>query len=405
MSELLTPAATEKKAALKQLIISLHEGLDPHVAKRQFVEILRNVDAGEIARIEDELIREGMPTQEIQRLCDVHLAVFKDNLQEDQSRDADHPVQILMKEHELLIQLASDLKSAAAAVQAASSHAEASSAIARLVDLGQQIRDSQCHYVREENVIFPYLEKHGIVGPPTVMWSEHDRIRTLEKAIHAVLDADNLAGLRERGAELQDAAEALAEMFETHFYKENNILFPTALEVFTEDEWKETISQFAELGYWKVVPSTLAQPAEPEPPATSMAEGVVQFETGSLPVSVLERILDTMPVDFTFVDAGDRVQYFSNGKERVFPRTAAIIGRAVQQCHPEKSVHRVNQILDDFRAGRRDDADFWIQSGDHLITIRYFAVRDREGKYLGCLEVTQDATWVRSLQGERRLLQ
>jgi len=118
----------------------------------------------------------------------------------------------------------------------------------------------------------------------------------------------------------------------------------------------------------------------------------------------LEAVLNTLPVDITFVDKTDTVRYFSQSKERIFPRARAIIGRKVQQCHPQESVHVVQQILDDFRSGQRDVARFWIQLKERLIYIRYFAVHGKEGEYLGCLEVTQDITDLREIEGEKRLL-
>jgi PAS domain S-box-containing protein len=133
-------------------------------------------------------------------------------------------------------------------------------------------------------------------------------------------------------------------------------------------------------------------------------EHSVSFETGNLFFDEIEAILNTLPVDITFVDRDDKVCYFSQTKERIFLRTPAIIGRKVQQCHPEKSVHMVNRILDDFKEGKRDKAQFWIKLNDRFILIQYFAVRNKKGTYLGCLEVTQDITEIKKLEGEKRLL-
>ncbi|UCG91306.1 MAG: DUF438 domain-containing protein [candidate division WOR-3 bacterium] len=130
----------------------------------------------------------------------------------------------------------------------------------------------------------------------------------------------------------------------------------------------------------------------------------VSFRTGDLSSKEIESLLNTLPVDITFVDREDTVRYFSQTKERIFPRTKAVIGHKVQQCHPEKSVHVVNQILEDFKNGRRDKAEFWINMNKRLIFIRYFPVRDTNGDYLGCLEVTQDITDVKAIEGEKRLL-
>jgi PAS domain S-box-containing protein len=130
----------------------------------------------------------------------------------------------------------------------------------------------------------------------------------------------------------------------------------------------------------------------------------VAFHSGSLTTEELERMLNALPVDITFVDKDNAVRYFSMTPERIFARTPAIIGRTVQKCHPQKSVHVVNQILEDFQAGRRDKAEFWIHADGRMILIRYFPVRDASGEYMGCVEVTQDITEIQTLSGEKRLL-
>ena len=130
----------------------------------------------------------------------------------------------------------------------------------------------------------------------------------------------------------------------------------------------------------------------------------VAFETGEFLTEELEAVLNTLPVDITFVDKEDRVRYFSQSKERIFPRTKAVIGRKVQQCHPQKSLHVVEEILSDFKENKREEAGFWINLGGRLVYIRYFAVRDKAEKYVGCLEVTQDITDIKKIEGEKRLL-
>jgi hypothetical protein len=133
-------------------------------------------------------------------------------------------------------------------------------------------------------------------------------------------------------------------------------------------------------------------------------EGVLQFETGSLSKEEIEAILNSLPVDISFVDANDAVKYFNKAEKRIFVRTKAVIGRKVQLCHPQKSVHIVNKIIEAFKAGKKDVAEFWITMNNRLIHIRYFAVRDKNGKYLGTLEVTQDLTDLKKIEGQNRLL-
>ena len=171
-------------------------------------------------------------------------------------------------------------------------------------------------------------------------------------------------------------------------------------------EWKAVRKEFDDIGYCCFTPA-ITEKAKPDipkeaPPKTS--EGEVAFGTGKLTVEELNAILNALPVDISFVDKDDAVKYFSDSKDRIFVRTTAVLGRKVQQCHPHKSVDRVEQILNDFKEGKRESAEFWIEMGGRMVYIRYFPVKAPDGKYLGCLEVTQDVTDVRKLQGEKRLL-
>lgn len=131
---------------------------------------------------------------------------------------------------------------------------------------------------------------------------------------------------------------------------------------------------------------------------------MVDLGTGKLSAEELITVLDSLPVDITFVDKDDAVRYFNQSKARIFPRAKTVIGRKVQQCHPQKSVHVVNQLLEDFKGKKRDFAEFWINLSGKLIYIRYFAVRNSKGEYLGCLEVTQDVTEIQKIKGEKKLL-
>jgi len=135
-----------------------------------------------------------------------------------------------------------------------------------------------------------------------------------------------------------------------------------------------------------------------------MSERTLQFKTGTLLKEEIEAILETLPLEITFIDKEDTVKYFNRPEKRIFARSKSIIGRKVQQCHPKKSVPIVNKILESFKSGRRDVAEFWFQNEDRLIYIRYFAVRDKDGKHLGTMEVTQDITEVKKIKGEKRLL-
>jgi hypothetical protein len=390
------------KEALKELIKRLHEGANPEEVKEQFKDLIKDLTPDVIAQVEEELIKEGMPREEVQRLCDVHLAVFRESLEGGETLAPEgHPIRILMEEHRMLLRFAGELRDAAQNLQSVNGDE-----MGQINHIVEHLKDSESHYLREENVLFPYLERHGITQPPAIMWMEHDRIREIKKNIYRIVDGREDVGLQEFKAQLEESSLALAEMLSSHFYKENNILFPTALRVIDEEEWPDIRRQFDEIGYCCFTPEL------PEMPAPKMEERVpkpmekdmIAFETGTLSKEEIEGILNSLPVDITFVDKDDTVRYFNQSKDRIFVRTKAVIGRKVQQCHPQKSIHIVNRILEEFRSGQRDVAEFWIQMGDRMIHIRYFPVRNEEGEYLGCIEVTQDITDIKKIEDEKRLL-
>jgi len=380
--------SNHRKEALKAILRRLHAGESPQALTEEFRKAVGHITPLEIAQIEEELVREGISPEEIRRLCDLHLALFRESLEKEEPLAPPwHPVGILMAEHRELLRLVEHLNRA----------------ISRgdkdeLDHIRQHLLDSEKHYLREENVLFPVLEKHGIVEPPRVMWSEHQEIRAIKKEIQSA-----------EGPRLKELAVTLGEMLASHFFKENRILFPAALRVVPEAEWPHLRAQFDEIGYCCFTPPVPQAPAlavaEKTRPAPSPAAEIrVRFPTGELSPEELEAILNTLPVDITFVDKDDTVRYFNASKDRIFVRTPAVIGRKVQNCHPEKSLPVVERILREFREKKREVAEFWINYKGRFVYIRYFPVWGRNGEYLGTLEVSQDITRVRELSGEKRLL-
>jgi DUF438 domain-containing protein len=192
----------------------------------------------------------------------------------------------------------------------------------------------------------------------------------------------------------------LNEMFANHIYKEHSVLFPTALKLLEEQEWYEVRNQFDDFKYIAHKPEKLDIKKDE---VTEVNSEGIKLPSGSFSAEELMSILNTIPFDITFVDANDRVKYFSEGKERFFPRSRAIIGRKVHNCHPQKSVDIVEKIVSDFKSGERDNADFWIKLGDNFVYIRYFAVRNTDGEYLGTVEITQDIKPIQEIEGEKRI--
>ncbi len=397
-----------KKKAIKEIINQLHSGSSPEEVKKRFGQILKSVSSTEIAKIEEELIKEGMPREEIQKLCDVHMAVFRDQLEKQKLEvPAGHPIGILSEEHKVMLQLAEKLHAIADKMEKVSSKDYVSEELHDLEHVSASFTDSEKHYSREENVLFPTLEKHGITEPPAIMWMEHNEIREKKKQLSRLVGTFDELAFQSFKEQLKETAKSLSNLLANHFRKENTILFPTALQVVTNEEWEQSKKEFNEIGYCSFTPQNLItaalKPVKSEEAATTQ-EDTLQFETGSLSKEEIEAILDTLPVDVSFVDKSDAVKYFNKAEKRVFVRTKSVIGRKVQLCHPQKSIHIVSRIVDSFKAGKKDVAEFWITLNNRLIHIRYFAVRDKNGKYLGTMEITQDLTDLKKIEGEKRLL-
>ncbi len=400
-----------KKRMLKELIKQLHAGASPQEVKERFKQVLEGISPLEIAKIEQELTKEGIPREEIQRLCDVHLAVFREQLEKQKLEiPLGHPINILMEEHKIMLQLSEKLNAIAGRVQQTSDISHADDDLTQLKHIAEDFLDAEKHYLREENVLFPFLEKHGITEPPAMMWKEHNQIREKKKKLHNIVQNRNAVSFQDFKKQLDETARSLSNLLPSHFAKENNILFPAALRAVTSEEWKEIRKEFDEIGYCCFTPKHLTaipkvrEAKEQKPEAVFAPEGLLRFEIGALSKDEVEAILNALPVDITFIDKEDTVRYFNKSEERIFVRTKAVIGRKVQQCHPQKSVYIVNKILDSFKTGKKDVAEFWIKKGDRLVHIRYFPVRTRDGKYIGTMEVTQDITDIKKIKGEKRLL-
>lgn len=382
-----------RQQVLKELIGQLHDGKSVEEVQGKFAEVFGHVSAEEIAQAEAALIQGGLPVAEVQRLCDVHAAVFKGSIEEihasvDPSDIPGHPAHTLKQENRAIEALIQKMQGTHLAPEALTED------LSRLSELDR-------HYSRKENLFFPYLEKYGITAPPKVMWGVDDEIRAQLKEVRQELQ-------KNQTGQIEDKLQQLFTKITDMIFKEENILLPMLLEHLTQDEWKSIAEESRDLGYCLIDSVPVWNLSSQNTPIATTGEeaatGTITLPTGILKTEELVKLLDTLPVDITFVDKDDTVKYFSQGAERVFPRTKAIIGRKVSNCHPPASVHIVEQLVDDFRNGRKDSEDFWIHMKDKYILIRYFAVRGDSGEYLGVLEVTQNIRPIQEIQGEKRLV-
>ena len=393
---------------LKAMIRELHDGADVASLKGRFRAVLEHAGAGEISAMESELMAEGMPEQEIRRLCDLHVAAFREVLEQRPAPEAQpgHPVHTFRRENQRVLELVGQYRETIAGLAAGAGPLPAA-LIGAWRERHGRLAALDAHYRRKEYLVFPFLERAGITAPPKVMWGVDDDIREkLKAAGEASASAEGLGG-EEFALVREVVLEPMLAAVEGMVEKEDRILWPMALEHLSDADWGAVLEQWREFGPGLVEPEPGWQPAPavaPEHTAGVAADDAVRLPSGHLTVRQLTAMLDALPVDVTFVDADDRVAYFSEGRDRVFARNRAIVGRRVQDCHPPASMHLVEQVIADLRSGRREVAEFWIQLNGRFLHIRYFPVRAGGGAYLGCLEVTQDATAIRALEGERRLL-
>jgi DUF438 domain-containing protein len=396
MSELINNRE-HRRSVLKQLITELHNGKSVEDVKQRFEETFEGVSASEISEVEQSLIMDGMPITEVQRLCDVHAAVFKGSIEEihkeQPAGEHGHPVDTMKRENRAIERLIS---------------VQIKPHLAKLAEGGLDAKtpkndldllwQTDIHYMKKENIMFPYLEKYGITAPPKVMWGVDDEVRGLIKKAKASAEAGDTGSVK---TALEEAIAKITEMI----FKEENILFPMMMETLSPDEWKRISEDSREIGFCLIDDAPeMAGTAGDKAAADSEPEEGIIFPTGSLKPDEITGLLNTLPFDITFVDKTGTVKYFSQGRDRIFPRTKAVIGRKVTNCHPPASVHIVEKVVADLTSGVKEHEDFWIRMGDRYVFIRYYAVRNEKGEYLGTLEVTQDIAPIQAIQGEKRLM-
>ncbi|MHA1700201.1 MAG: DUF438 domain-containing protein [Promethearchaeota archaeon] len=386
-------ALKEWLALLKALILDLHAGKPVVELKERFKRIIKDITPSELVALEQKLIDDDeLTTEQVTKMCDLHVEIFKESLNKQMKPESvpGHPVNTYLKENERASEIIAEIRKDPGNKE-----------------LIKDLKKIIIHYTRIENQLFPLLEKAGITGPPTVMWTFHDKVR------RAFKDLD------------ENSIDDLLSTVEDMIYKENHILFPMALKTLSESDWAKVRMGEEEIGYawikpgneWKpVLPTDIhakeSVDAVPKPGSGSTgASGpghdgsrVISLNTGNLTVEQLDSILRHLPVEISFVNSDDEVAYYSAHEKRIFPRSPGVIGRKVIHCHPRKSLEKVKSIIDGFRQGKKDRAEFWIQLNGRFLLIRYFAIRNKKGAYLGTLEVTQDITEIKGLTGEKRLL-
>lgn len=405
---------------VKGLLKKLHEGADPESLKREFGEVLAKVSPAEIPLIEQQLVREGVPVQEILKMCDLHVALFRDYLVGRELRGVPegHPLDLLLRENELILKWAEQLGVVANALAVAEC-CEIAPLLQQLRAHLANLRAVRTHYRKVQMLLFPYLERRGIVAVPRVLWGREDqaivKLRALLKRVEKELPPEEAKAVAKEAASL---ANELAELV----FRENKILFPALLALLTEGEWAAVAEEARKIGYlvkaekeWKpeaspilpyqsemkvdesslerLPPEFRAVAAGVEPDTYKLVrEGDLDLGTGFLSPEEVKGLFRSLPIEITYADANDRVRFYSEGLSSAFIRTKSILGRNLLYCHPPRLERLVRETVEALKRGEADYKEFWTRIGDRVVRVTISAVRNEKGEYLGAAEIVEDFT-------------
>ena len=388
-----------KREKLKTIVKKLHSGDSPEKLKKDFAKVIKGTSPEEIADMEQSLLDEGVPFEEVRQLCDVHVEVFDATLKKVKrsSKVPGHPIYSYLEENRETRKRIKKLVTLAKKLQR---HADIKDSFKTE---WQAFHELEKHYQRKENQLFPALEHKNFTGPSKVMWSKHDDIRANIKEIDLASEAGNSTAVLKGIRELRGRIRKM-------LFMEEKILLPTAEKKLNDQEWARIKQGEPEIGYAWITPSNLwdshiaTGKLSPGTAPVKNTGGLLSLNEGIMTLDQINLMLTHLPFDVTFVDENDRVKFYTASEHRVFPRSPEIIGRDVRNCHPPKSVHIVEKILKAFKEGRKKEAPFWIRMGEQLVYINYYPIFDENGKYRGVIEVSKEISELQKLEGEKRLL-
>lgn len=399
MSEVINNSE-KKRQVLKKLTELVIAGEKDHKKIAKHRDELTEITPRDVLMVEDILVKEGLSIDRLKKHIEKVLNVIGPALEDhkwEKPQEENHPLNLLKRENEMLKEILGEIKDISKEIF--KENKTNNEQLRKLNKKFQKLNKFNNHYVKKENILFPYLEK--VVNydkPMTVMWSLHDDIRKQIKKIIKMTKGEKF----ELNLFKKELAILLSLMYRMIF-KEEKILFPVAYKVLKDEIWDDIYDQFIEEGFCFIDTSGL-EIKKSEDNKEIFQENIINFPTGEININELEIILNSLPVELTFVGKDDRVKYFTDHEKRTFPRSKAVIGRKVQNCHPPESVHIVEKILASFKKGNKDSEHFRIKMQEKYIMINYYALRDESNEYIGTLEVTQDITEIHSYEGEKRLL-
>ena len=386
--------------------LGMMNGEDGKMLIEKYRSAIENMTPHDMLELEDRQVRMGVSATAIKRDIEKILNVFYASLKQ---YPWEKPVEgtflyYLMLENQALVFKLNQIKKVLKRIRTQYG-GDFSQVQRELLLLFHELVEFEYHYVKKENILFPYLEKvWTYYRPLTVMWSLHDDIRKKLKTIVAIL--------KNESADWDKFNVEMSQYFFLAFgmvQKEDLIIYPVAAETVAATAWQEMYAQSFDYVFPFIEKpekmNNIHEVIEENEVSDAISrDETILFATGDLSFKQALLAFDHLPVDITFVDENNKVRFFNRAKDRFFPRSPAIIGRDVKNCHPPESVHIVEKIIEEFRCGKKDQADFWIQMPGRFILIRYYAIRNDAGEYRGVLEVSEDVTDIRTLEGEKRLL-
>lgn len=443
---------TDRIEKLKSYLKRLGEGESLEAVRKDFAEEFQGVEASEIMKAEEAILAEGTPITEVQKLCDVHSALFhgttdysnKHEKSAALSQVKGHPQQTFTRENEALTKLIDRMKE----LLHDTDERTCSKSLPQIAALLLKIREVAVHYAKKGDLLYPHLNaRYGIAGPSAVMWTADDEIRdelgALCKALQKGREAAEQRATESKGRETagQNATgsfqssqwdakwlERLQKVLlraEEMIYKENHILFPNCAVNFTEEDWMgiyRDAKDYADcLGVhgevWEEAENWLrkekeakktvfkgtkdsqASEGEEDRAGSNFSDGVIHMPGGHMTIRQLTALLNTIPLEISFIDAEDRNCYFNEGP-KVFKRAQMALGRSVFTCHPPKVETMVRRIIGEFREGTLDRVPVWMDKGGRTMLVTYMAVRDESGEYMGTMELVQDMEFAKEHFGK-----
>ncbi|MEM3144969.1 MAG: DUF438 domain-containing protein [Thermoproteota archaeon] len=415
--------------ALKNILKEVHRGRDIEEIKRNFENILSKVSPHEIPLIEQQLVKEGIPLEEILKLCDLHVALFREQLQPRELKDIPkgHPLDILMKENDWILKQSEAIELYVSILLKAENEKQVEEGFVKLKDALFELSKIRLHYRKIQMLLFPYLERRGISAVPRVLWGREDQVRIKLRGLLESIQKADKPSYRSMVNEVAERALEVAREASELVFRENKILFPALYALLNEGEWAAIAEISKNLGYlvsieeeWRtdakpVLPYELEVKVNSEqmdrlPPEfrTMVAfHGIepdtykitgkedIDLNTGFLNINELTAVLNSLPLEITFADKNDRVRFFTQSFfHKGFVRTKTIIGRRLEYCHPPRLESVVRKNVDDVKHGKAGYREFWTRSGDRIIRVLLVPVKNENNEYLGSLEIVEDLTEV-----------